>query len=77
MIRYGNGVNLADPLSVKAEHEWVWEYSRQDWQTKTRTNTVITSDLKYFYLQAESIAWEGDIEVFRKKWDKKYLRDHF
>jgi hypothetical protein len=47
-----------DPLSAKAkaEYEWVWEFSRENWQTKTKTNTTITSDLKYFYLKAESIA---------------------
>ncbi len=70
-------INDTDPLSAKAEYEWIWEYSREDWQTKTKTNTVITSDLKYFYLKAESIAWEGEVEVFRKQWNQKYLRDHF
>lgn len=70
-------ISDTDPLSAKAEYEWVWEYSREAWQTKTKTNTVITSDLKYFYLKAESIAWEGNVEVFRKQWDQKYLRDHF
>ena len=60
-----------DPLSAKAEYEWVWEYSREDWQAKTKINTVIIGDLKYFYLKAESIAWEGEVEVFRKQWDKK------
>jgi hypothetical protein len=70
-------IDDTDPLSAKAEYEWIWEYSREDWQTKTKTNTVITSDLIYFYLKAESIAWEGDVEVFRKQWDQKYLRDHF
>lgn len=70
-------IDDTNPLSAKAEYEWVWEYSRKDWHTKTRTNTVITSDLKYFYLKAESIAWQEDVEVFRKQWDKKYLRDHF
>jgi hypothetical protein len=70
-------ISDTDPLSAKAEYEWIWEYSREDWQTKTRTNTVITSDLKYFYLKAESIAWEGEVEIFRKQWDQKYLRNHF
>jgi hypothetical protein len=70
-------IDETDPLSAKAEYEWLWEYSRGEWQTKTRTNTVITSDLKYFYLKAESIAWEAGIEVFRKQWNQKFLRDHF
>lgn len=75
LTRFSVGDN--DPLSAKAEYEWVWEFSRENWQTKTKTNTTITSDLKYFYLKAESIAWEGGVEIFRKQWDHKYLRDHF
>jgi hypothetical protein len=27
--------------------------------------------------KAESIARQGDVEVFRKQWDQRYLRDHF
>ena len=70
-------IEYTDSPSAKAEHEWVWEYSREDWQAKTKTNTFIIGDLKNFYLKAESIAWEGEVEVFRKQWDKKYLRGHF
>jgi len=67
----------SDPLSAKAEYEWTWEYSRGDWKTTTKSHTTITCDRHYFYLNAESIAWEGDSEVFRKQWDQKFLRDHF
>jgi hypothetical protein len=54
LTRFSVGDN--DPLSTKAEYEWVWEFSRENWPTKTKTNTTITSDLKYFYLKAKSIA---------------------
>tara|TARA_B100000787_G_scaffold71019_1_gene52207 strand:- start:98 stop:523 length:426 start_codon:yes stop_codon:yes gene_type:complete len=70
-------VGDSDPLSAKAEYEWVREFSRENWQTKTKTNTTITSDLKYFYLKAESIAQKSGVEIFRQQWDRKYLRDHF
>jgi len=64
-------------LAARAEYEWRWEYGRGDWQVVTETSTVISCDAEYFYLRAESIAWENGEEVFRKEWDKRYLRDHF
>ncbi len=67
----------SDPLSARAEYEWSWEYGRGDWIVTTKTSTVITSDQDYFYLMAESVALESDTEVFRKQWDKRFLRDHF
>ena len=70
-------INATDPLSARAEYEWLWEYSRADWRTTTKTKTLVSCDATYFYLKAESIAFEGSREVFRKSWDKKYPRDHF
>ena len=67
----------SNPLSAKAEYEWNWEYSRGEWSIVTRTRTTITCDHAYFYLKAESIAWEANTEVFRKGWDQKYPRDNF
>ena len=42
LTRFSVGDN--DPLSAKAEYEWVWEFSRENWQTKTKTNTTIRSE---------------------------------
>ena len=70
-------INESDPLSAVAEYDWEWEYSRGDWSIRTKTYTKISCDLDYFYLDAESIAWEGGQKVFSKAWSKKYPRDHF
>jgi putative CocE/NonD family hydrolase len=71
-------IHPEDPLSAKAEYEWEWEYSRGDeWQTRTFTRTEITCDQHFFFLKAESKAWENDEMIFSKSWDKKYPRDHF
>ena len=70
-------IDDANPSSAKAEYEWTWEYSRAGWSIVTKSTTTITCDQDYFYLNAESIAWEADTEVFRKLWDQKYTRDHF
>jgi hypothetical protein len=70
-------INNSDPLTARAEYEWDWEYSRGDWLIKTKTKTVVSCDASYFYLKAESTAFEGDRQVFQKIWDKKYPRDHF
>jgi|TARA_B110001469_G_C9636027_1_gene318936 hypothetical protein len=66
-----------NPLSARAEYESNWEHGRGNWQITTKTTTVLTCDQEYFYLQAQSKACEGGREVFKKKWNKKYLRDHF
>ena len=67
-----------NPLSAKAEYELVWHYSRgEEWVTKTWTRTEITCDQDFFYLKAESVAWEHNRKVFSKSWDQKYPRDHF
>ncbi|MCP4877842.1 MAG: CocE/NonD family hydrolase [Gammaproteobacteria bacterium] len=74
---YRFGIGESDPLSAIAEYDWEWEYGREDWQTRTHTFTRVTCDQSYFYLHAVSTAWEGDQQVFRKQWDRKFERDHF
>ena len=74
---YRFSIEDLNPLSAKAEYEWNWEYSREEWSIVTRTTTTITCDHTCFYLKAESIAWEAGTEVFRKLWDQKYTRDNF
>ena len=67
-----------NPLSAKAEYEWVWEYGRgKSWNTKTFTRTEISCDDNHFFMKALCIAWENGEEVFRKTWDESYPRDHF
>lgn len=71
-------VAAEDPLSAKAEYEWEWEYGRgEDWNVTTFTRTAVTCDREHFFVEALSVARERDREVFRKKWNRKYPRDHF
>ncbi len=74
---YRFSINESDPLSAIAEYDWVWEYGRGVWQTKTHTYTKVTSDADYFYLHAISVALESGNQIFHKQWDKKFKRDHF
>jgi len=66
-----------DPLSATAEYEWEWEYGRGSWNIKTKTVTQLSCSREYFYLHAESTAWEAGKKVFNKRWHKKCRRDHF
>lgn len=70
-------INNSDPLTARAEYKWDWEYSRGDWSVTTKTRTVVSCDAVYFYLEAESTAFEGDNQMFKKSWNQKYPRDHF
>lgn len=71
-------VHPDNPLSAKAEYEWVWDYSRStDWKTRTFTRSVMTCDEHKFYVHTESVAWEDGQEVFNKTTEKAYARDYF
>ena len=67
-----------NPLSAKAEYEWVWDYSRDDkWITRTFTRTEMTCDEQAFHVSTESTAWENDEEVHHQKTNNSYKRDFF
>ena len=67
-----------DPLSARAEYEWVWEYSRgEQWKTKTFTRTDMYSDAQNFYVESEVVAREGETEIHNRKDKKSYKRDFF
>ena len=66
-----------DPLSASAHYQWTWEYQRDDWHVTTESTTTMTCTDTTFDVVAEIVAWEGGNEVFRKKWDEQYPRDHF
>ncbi|PSW16933.1 peptidase S15 [Photobacterium sanctipauli] len=63
-----------DPTSAQVETKWVHTVSREKWNYKVESTQKLHSDKSYFYLEAEQIAWEDDIEVHRKVWSEKIDR---
>lgn len=48
--------------------------NRGDWECTTQTSMLLTSDSEHFFLHAELDAWEGEVRIFSKNWDRKIKR---
>lgn len=64
-----------DYASVQGETQTLRGFRRDGWHTRIRSRTVLTSDEKHFYLQAELDAYENDKRIFSKNWDRIIVRD--
>ncbi|EPC02011.1 peptidase S15 [Litchfieldella anticariensis FP35 = DSM 16096] len=61
--------------SLSGWTEWERTFQRGDWQVRTLTRTLMTSDADNFRLRATMDAYEGDTRVFAKTWDETISRD--
>ena len=57
-----------------AQISWSFEYSRDNWMTRTVTETIMTSDEKYYYLKAKVRAYENEKNIFEKSFKHKIIR---
>lgn len=64
-----------DFLSLRGETWSVRELSRQDWNVRTETRTVLTSTEKNFVLQADLDAYERGKRIFCRSWQEQIPRD--
>ncbi len=46
------------------------------WNVRTVTDTILTSTKTHFQIRATLDAFDGDVRIFSKSWDKKIPRDH-
>jgi putative CocE/NonD family hydrolase len=68
--------SIADDFnSIRGETLWERGYKRQSWEIKTITRTVLTSDNKNFYIQANLDAYEGEKQVYCHSWDYSIPRE--
>jgi hypothetical protein len=61
--------------SVHGETHWEQEFCRDDWKARSVTKTVLKSDEKYFYINADLDAFEGEKRIFCRSWNRKIRRD--
>jgi putative CocE/NonD family hydrolase len=64
-----------DPRSVRGEIVWEISYRRGEWQTRTRTRTLLSSDATRFTTLGEVEAYEGDELVFERSTETHIERD--
>ena len=68
-------VKADEPTSAKASCYWKQGLKRGPWQVHTETETTMTCDMEYFYLQAYLKAFEKNTLVFEKTWQEKLKRE--
>lgn len=64
-----------DPNSLRGEVRIVHELEREGFHVLTDTRTILTSDTEHFHIDAELIAYEGEEEVYRRRWRERVPRD--
>ncbi|MFN2332550.1 MAG: CocE/NonD family hydrolase [Halomonas sp.] len=61
--------------SISGWTEWQRSFKRGDWEVRTLTRTLMTSDADNFRIRATLDAWEGDTRIFARTWDETIPRD--
>jgi hypothetical protein len=65
-----------DFLSVRGETRTERGFRRGDWQVRTTTRTVLTCDATHFHIAAALEAWEGELRIYSRDWERRIPRDH-
>ncbi|KTD53833.1 Cocaine esterase [Legionella santicrucis] len=63
-----------DPLSAKINIETTIVMSRDEWKTKTITQSEMRGDETYYYLNVNLEAYENNTLIASRKWDEKIPR---
>ena len=61
--------------SISGWTEWERSFRRGDWEVRTLTRTLMTSDEENFRLRATLDAWEGETRIYARTWDETIPRD--
>ncbi len=75
--RVTNTFSIVDkqPTSASVECKREIEISRDDWNTRVETSSLMTSDKEFFHLTNVLNAYEGAVRVCTKSWARKIRRD--
>ncbi len=63
-----------DPTSAVAETSWTTRQEKGRWKVRTETRTRLTSDSRFFHLDAEMTAFSGERQVSRRRWKASISR---
>jgi hypothetical protein len=64
-----------DPLSARADYAWLASLGRGEWHTRTKGRSSFIADARHFNVTLELEGYEGDKQVFSKRWERKIPRD--
>jgi len=61
--------------SLSGETRWERTFKREDWEIRTVTRTLLTSNETEFRIRADLDAYEGPSRVFSRSWDSRIPRN--
>ena len=64
-----------DPLSAHAEIRQKTLFQRGAWRTRIETHTEFSATAESFLLEARLSAYEGDSQIFSRRWERRIARD--
>jgi putative CocE/NonD family hydrolase len=65
-----------DPNSAVCESAWTTRQEKGRWKVRVETRTKLTSDAKFFRLDAEMAAFSGERKVSHRRWKARIPRKH-
>jgi predicted acyl esterase len=68
-------IQADDPLSAEQSIDLHTSMGREGWRIRTRAQTVIRCTADAFLIEARLEAWEGEQQVFERRWDHRIGRD--
>ncbi|MDI7862169.1 CocE/NonD family hydrolase [Rhizobiaceae bacterium n13] len=68
-------ITNGDPLSMRGESTWTCIEKREGWSIRTVSTSRLSCTRTEWLTSAEVRAYEGDVEIFRKTFEKKFARD--
>jgi hypothetical protein len=68
-------ISADQPVSASVECNRQIGLSREDWQVRIETSSLMTGDREYFHLTNTLNAYEGLARVFTKSWTRKIRRE--
>ncbi|HET8580347.1 MAG TPA: CocE/NonD family hydrolase C-terminal non-catalytic domain-containing protein, partial [Nitrospiraceae bacterium] len=68
-------ISQTDPLLARGEVVQTTRFKRGNWSVRIEIDTCLSASAEAFQLRANLHAYEGDTNVFSKKWNREVPRD--
>ncbi len=80
LLKHGKGdvgysIADGDPVSARAWSAFEMQRRRSTWRVRTETRMWLSCTKEEFHLRAELEAWEGELQVFTRSWNRQFARD--
>ncbi len=68
-------IKANDPLSCRAHSRYICWMRRDNWSTRTESESSFSCDAEHFYIEATLTAYESDTQINQRHWKKTIKRN--